>query len=389
VVAEIVRGAHVILHGNVHDLVVWDHSFVTLRAALSGVLASLRFDLIGRYDQVDGLSFAAPDCDQRFAALLRDGYRNDDGGSDDRPGRTAPWPASVGLRAGGRATAVRQRMAESVAQGAATPTRYHQPGDALAAIRRALAQRSVPVAFVIDFAELLLLDPVHHDRHDRDLLILVKKAMMEAEQGTSALARNQLLLISSTLAAVPTWLYADEPFVRAVEVPLPSFAERRGFLSADAERYWRPADEDDDGDAARSIRVLANLTEGMTLVELRGLRQTSLLERLPLTRPRELVNRAMFGQRADPWARLADRMPEAADRLNRRVAGQRVPVEGEVLGAGHVDVGQRAGGAAGGLVGVQQRGAGEQLLHAAEEVLLQPPRRPAADPGQESGGDAD
>jgi hypothetical protein len=63
--------------------------------------------------------------------------------------------------------------------------------------------------------------------------------------------------------------------------------------------------------------------------------------------------------------------------------------QGEVLRAGHAHAGQRAGGAAGGLVGVRQRGAGERLSRAAGELLLPPPRRPAADPGQESGGDAD
>lgn len=44
---------------------------------------------------------------------------------------------------------------------------------------------------------------------------------------------------------------------------------------------------------------------------------------------------------------------------------------------------------AGGLVDVQQRGAGQQLLHVAQELLLQPPRRPTADPGQKPGGDID
>jgi hypothetical protein len=63
--------------------------------------------------------------------------------------------------------------------------------------------------------------------------------------------------------------------------------------------------------------------------------------------------------------------------------------EGEVLSAGYVHIRQGTGGAAGCLVGVQQRGAGQQCLHVAEEGFLQPARRATADPGEEPGGDID
>ena len=153
---------------------------------------------------------------------------------------------------------------------------------------------------------------------------MVKKAMMESAGAGNTPVRNQLMLVSSDLAAVPPWLYQGEPFVRPVEVPLPSYEERQAYLAADAPRYFQSGE---DQDAVGPVRVLANLTEGMTLTDLGGLQRTSQLERLPLATPRELVNRAMFGQRRDPWTRLSERLPQAAETLKSRVIGQDAAVE--------------------------------------------------------------
>ena len=62
---------------------------------------------------------------------------------------------------------------------------------------------------------------------------------------------------------------------------------------------------------------------------------------------------------------------------------------GQVLGAGDVDIGQGPGGAAGGLVGMEHRRGAQQLAQPGQERLLQFPRRPAPDSGQEPGGHLD
>ena len=57
----------------------------------------------------------------------------------------------------------------------------------------------------------------------------------------------------------------------------------------------------------------------------------------------------------------------------------------QVLGAGHVDVGQGAGGASGGFVGVQHRRGGQQVLHVRQERRGEFLRGAAPGPGGESG----
>ena len=74
VIAEMVRGRHVILHGNVHDIALWQGRFVPVSQILRDVLYGLGFRLIGRYDQLDGLVVEIPpdgrDGSREFAQLL-------------------------------------------------------------------------------------------------------------------------------------------------------------------------------------------------------------------------------------------------------------------------------------------------------------------------------
>ena len=320
-VAEIVRGRHVILHGNVHDVALLDHRFLPVGAVVQEVLSGIGFGLVGSYDQIDRLSFAGADGERRFARLLGGGVP-----AGESPGNGGQSTTAVGSgNRAGRAAAAMRQMDRAVVAGAAEPARYGTPKEALEAIRRGMAQDKTPLAIVVNFADLLLLDPEHNDRSDRELLLIVKKAMMGAAHVPSSRVSNQLMLVTSSLAAVPGWLYRDEPFVRPVEVPLPGYEERRAYLASEAPEYhgYRR-----DADITQPLRVLTNLTEGMALSELSGLQRMSHLERVPLESARELVNRAVFGQQKDPWGdRLAGRIPQAEHILSRRVIGQHEAVQ--------------------------------------------------------------
>jgi len=354
-VAEIARSRHVILHGNIHDVVRWQGSFVPLGQALGAILSTLSYDLVGRYDQVDGLVFDGDDGHRRFARLIearpagtgpeeRDPdlrARDQDDRVDERPRETPQEQTSgaTGNSRGARASELHRRMRSSIREGAAEAPRYRQPSEALAAVRRGLAQRSRPAAFILDFAELLLLDPDHHDRQDRDLLLLTKKMMLESGHAAGAQVHNLLVIVVPDLASVPPWLHRDEPFVRAVEVPLPSYRERLSYLVTIAARFHGQSAQPQD-DSTAAIRTLANLTDGMALAELDGLAQTSRVEKIPLSEPRELIKRALFGQQDDPWVRLVDRIPLAERQLGERVIGQPTAVRAvsRALAAGTLNV---------------------------------------------------
>ena len=316
VVAEIGRGRHLIVHGNVRDPVRWQNTHVPLRQALTDILTRLEYQTVGYYDVVDGMSSNHDQTRDRDRLARLTAVRP-----------VAPEPRSPSALQGGASggnsrvaqgqTAITTRLRNAQAPAAAA---YEGPDDALPAIRRALTQTDEAVAFVVDFAELLVADIDHADRADRRLVGMLKKAMLEAAQVGDL--RNLLILVVHDLPALPEWLYQDEPFVQAVEAMRPGFDERREFLIDHADRFY----EDPDGDIwdGDSVRVLANLTEGMAITELEGLWRTSNRELVGLAKPRELINRTLVGRRQDPWRQLADRVTGAEAQLARKVVGQPV-----------------------------------------------------------------
>ena len=318
--AEVVRGRHLIIHGNVRDMVRWRNRFVPLRQALTDVLGLSGYSVIGYYDQVDGMS-SHPDEPERLARLLAVPEAADGAGPGDGAATPASRPHAAVGSPGERAGRARRQMSDALSH-AAAPT-YVEPPEVMNAIRRGLAQSAESLAFVVDFAELLLRDPAHVDRHERQLLALAKKAMLESAQVGHL--RNLLILVVGDLANVPQWLYRDEPFIQPVEAMRPTFDERRAYLQEEADRFF--TDPGADGaSVATAVRALANLTEGLAVTDLDGLWRTSRHDQIALTQPRELVNRAMFGRRQDPWERLADRITEAESYLGARVFGQPMAV---------------------------------------------------------------
>ena len=192
--AEVVRGRHLIIHGNVRDMVRWRNGFVPLRQALTDVLGLSGYAVIGYYDQVDGMS-SHPDEPERLARLLAVPEPAGEGGTGDGAVTSGTTGGGIGAPTGPshtaagppgeRAERARRQMGDALSHAAAP--RYVEPSEVMSAIRRGLAQSAESLAFLVDFAELLLRDPAHVDRHERQLLALTKKAMLESAQiGPSA-----------------------------------------------------------------------------------------------------------------------------------------------------------------------------------------------------------
>ncbi|MEV5689694.1 AAA family ATPase [Micromonospora globbae] len=316
VTAEIARGRHVVIHGNIRDLVRWDRSFQPVRTAVTGLLSVFGYQLTGYYDLVDGLSFADGDDEREFQRLSA-------------TGAARAVPADAGPAPTDRADPVRTRFAAALRE-APAPT-LTGPHDVLAAIRTVLRQGVTSVAFLIDLADLMLSPPDRGGDAERRLLGTMARAMSEAAQ-TGPL-RNLVVLLADDLGALPAWLYRDRPYVQVVEAALPTFDERHVYLHQHVRRFHQAAEAQK---VREDLRVLANLSEGMAITELDGLWRMSNLQGIPLDEPRTLMKRTLFGPRQDPWrqvrARLAARPATPTERtfasvVEERVIGQPVAVD--------------------------------------------------------------
>ncbi|MDP9793132.1 energy-coupling factor transporter ATP-binding protein EcfA2 [Catenuloplanes nepalensis] len=298
VAAEITRGRHVIIHGNVRDLVRWERGFHPLRPALTSLLTAFGYQLVGEYDIVDGLTFTEPGHEQQFERLI----------SGTTPGAAPP------------ADGARGRMAQALHN--APPPALNNPYDVWNAIRRALRQSGVPTAFMVDLADLALPAPDRAGDAEKRLLATVTKTMTEAAQAGSL--RNLVVLIADDLGSLPAWLYRERPYINVVKALRPTFEERYVYLK---ERHRSFHEADRATDVVADLRVLANLSEGMAVTELDGLWRMSRLQRVPLAEPRTLMKRTVLGPRRDPWRQIRTRLTDFTPRLRERVIGQPVAVE--------------------------------------------------------------
>lgn len=311
---EIHRGRHLVLHGNIDDLVLWDDVFQPLPTALPSFLTVAGFRVVTRYDLVDGLSFADDDS-RKFVQS-----RVDTGAAAGPP----VTPPAAGQTDRARRISEAERALQARAANAAKPS-VRTPADLLAATRDLLVQSERAVAVVIDQADLIFGESGANDERHQANLACLRKMITEAvpaPSGTGEPVRNIVVLVTQQAGALPNWVHRHNPHVAVIEVAPPSTAERAAFLRS-AIPQFHAAEGLAPEQAAQASATLANLCDGMTIMDIRALAATSRLAAIPVTTPRRLVMRHRFGLQDDPWEQMDRSKVRRADEiLARRVIGQ-------------------------------------------------------------------
>ncbi|MDZ7276636.1 MAG: AAA family ATPase [candidate division KSB1 bacterium] len=292
------------LHGNVHDRVC-DFSataspqaslrMLTLRQYLLKFFRERGYELIGFFDPLDGLCF--PDelgepevkMQQTFLSLL-------------------PKEEVTAAGAGGRDALQRFRP---------TTTGYiHHTIAAARALMRNSLHGSV---LIFEHASRLLATPQQLQDHERLYFLGLLKCALEATvaQGKS----NLTLLICDKLNDLPAWLYLNNPRGRSVHIDFPDEDERRAFLAATERLFYK--EEGKAFNLKETLAAFVDFTQGLSNSELFSLRTLSHREKLPLHKPREIVERYKFGKIESKWNKLDPaRLNDAPKILGERVLGQ-------------------------------------------------------------------
>jgi hypothetical protein len=321
---ELQRRRHLVLHGNVDDLVRWKHRYVPLSQALKDFLAMLGFTVIGRYSLGDGLTFA----DERAHRLA---WQAVNGGT---PAPHSPYASTQASGSGSAWSDVdrtsSRTLRESLFQ--QRPPEARNATEALTMIRRLLGQPSAGCAVVIDLADLLLGPEGQSDEHYAANMAQLRLTLAEAREvtlGDGVALRNTLVFVSRDIGVLPIWL-RESPHVAAVLAERPGPVERYDLLAEHAPRL-QGAQELSDVDLKRSIEVLAAVTDGMTVRDIQAIEVTSRITGIGATAPRRLIARHRFGLRPDPWELLdIAKVRNAEPTLNERVMGQPTAVSAVV-----------------------------------------------------------
>lgn len=358
---QILRRKHIVLYGDVYDQFLWNGVYQTAHEFLQGYFSSLEFEIIVRWDPIDGFEFGTlvserptiargeslpEDPRRRFEEIVREGIRMrhpEELGQDPVAQRLPPQPQSQPADptvSPGRAIPATSRQA--------APTGRLSPEDAFARLRVAMAQNASSVAAVVDLGDMLTMAPDRYSPEERYALMLLKKCTLEAAviaSGRCQGFRNTLVIIAADLRRVPDWLYRENPYLTIVQAARPNKEERKQFAMA----YLRPipgqsysgfyggdqiSNTIGDGQTTSELEQVAeefaDLTDGLHAIDLNSLRHTSWQQRIPvgLKRMHRLVDYFKFGLRDDPWQQLSRaRVAEANTILSRRVIGQPHAVE--------------------------------------------------------------
>jgi ATP-dependent Clp protease ATP-binding subunit ClpA len=131
------------------------------------------------------------------------------------------------------------------------------------------------------------------------------------------------VIITPTLGDLPPKLYSNDSRIRIVPVPTPDLEARKKAISTlSGEFILRNST-----DSEESFNLLAEMTDGMTRVDLRNMAALSRQSSTPL-RIDSLVNLYRFGEQESPWTQLDEEMVgKAGEIIRNRVKGQDEAVE--------------------------------------------------------------
>ena len=317
---QLYRRRHIILYGNIHDQFLWRGAYLGIQDFLQTYFQDLSFDLVSRYDPIDGFTFAQETMRTEFDHLTQQALQPN-------PSSPSPNPPVSPI-----APPPRRSPAANV------PRQFNQriiPEEAFGNLRVVVKQETIPTATVIDLGDMLTTDGDRYPTEERNALILLKKCTLEAaivREGNLTGYRNTLIILASDLNRVPVWFHANNPHVSIIQVTRPNKEERKQFiLRFGQEGFYRGQQaRPDTSELASLAEDFAELTDGFHTLELEALRHTSHREKLPLSQKEliKLVDFYKFGQKEEPFEQInAEKISQAREQLTRSVLGQNHAIE--------------------------------------------------------------
>jgi energy-coupling factor transporter ATP-binding protein EcfA2 len=290
-----------ILYGNVRDL--WptiDGRNLRLSQLITESLSD-SFSIQGTWDGIDGLSFPNSSQLTAFNDLLDLSANVDEEGDD------------YEFENGGNSD-----------DGGCAPVAYTDPMIAFPAMRQVLTGNSSKRSmFIIDWSEHLLTTPNQQDSDERNQLTNLAKAITELTPAQlSSTSFNSptglLVVITPNLGTLPPKFYNHDSRVKIVNIPTPNLEFRRNAITK-MNRDFIIKDATSQND---SLNLLAEITDGMTMVDIRNMAALSRQSDTGLSID-DLVNLYRFGEKESPWTQLDEKkVAMARELICKRVKGQ-------------------------------------------------------------------
>ena len=294
-----------ILYGNVRDL--WPSSNGNQQRLSELVVDTLadRFSLQGTWDAIDGLRFPKRNHLTLFTDLMEQNAPSEEGEEYDL------------------GDSMLDEAPETIGGCVNAPAAYRDPAFAFDAIRQVLTTSSAQrPMFVVDWGEHLITTANQQDLDERSHLTKLGKAISEQPmsqlRGTALNNSTGLLvIITPTLGTLPPRFYNHDDRIRIVNVPSPDLLQRRKAVDNLRQDFILKSGQE----GRDSLQHLAEMTDGMSLVDMRNLAALSRQSQTALP-VEDLVNLYRFGEKESPWTQL-DQDRVGTGRRNHSTASER------------------------------------------------------------------
>lgn len=212
-----------IVYGNIYDRFLWRGGYQDMHGFLEAYGKDMGFEIVMRYDPIDGLAFAETTMRDRYDQLVRDRLAQ-------RVGNAAPMPnPAPAANPNPMAPPPRANPAAAMPR----PNLRITPEDAFGNLRAVASQSTTSVLAVVDLGDMLTADPDRYGADERNALILLKKCTLEAaiiREGALNGYKNAIVILGSDLKRIPNWFYSNNPSVGLVHVTPPNKDERYQFV---------------------------------------------------------------------------------------------------------------------------------------------------------------
>ncbi|GGZ56245.1 chaperone [Streptomyces inusitatus] len=338
-----------VLHGNIRDIHLVRHdadpddggpgrtydAHHTLTEVLWNALWQEGYEVLVRYDIVDGFTVVAGPAAEEVRALLHSG----EGAA--RPARPGP-PGPAGQLAD------TEGVLRSIVSG--WPPRAAHPGG-----RPGQRQEPYRAVLLIDYAARIPTDVTRLSEPERDFFLgclkLAEDAQPLTDPETGRRLFNPVIWLADGERELPTWLVAGSERVRTIGLPLPDLGARRRMARLLAAEHAEHAEHAKDtghtghtghteeterpvsldkrpghapDDHEHEVDTFARATAGLTLRAMRESTRMALDRGLPFSAMRDAVRVYQLGVEDNPWGAsyLREQIREGEAYIRSRVKGQ-------------------------------------------------------------------
>lgn len=204
-----------------------------------------------------------------------------------------------------------------------------EPAYASEYVRTAVTDNIVPTVFCLNFASRILSDPNRMSELERAVFTNLMFAAMNAKINfceDRVMRQNMLLLVVDKLNDIPTWFYLDNPYVKGIMIASPDKFIRRMYVEYYKEQFVDFEAGVSDEEKEKKIEHFIDITDGMKILDLRGLRELKMQQGVSFHRISDIVALYKYGIKENPWDEIENSRLDAK-LIKLRVKGQDAAVE--------------------------------------------------------------